>query len=375
MDQAAAWLLDRQRLAADLGAPAQATRLRHKPGLSTVAALELSGELRWIRVSTPGHADKLQRSIRTAEAHGATVVTGAICGTDLHWAHGPAASDPILLRAARPGSSAAGRQVIERWAGGGLPVLRYNPSRRMVARWAVGSTTRNDSDLLVRLNAAADPEALRVPAHLAAHGVRILVPTEVHRNGRISFWPWIDGPGDLAGCDDRQLLQQAGAELARLHRVAGGPGPHHGPDQLAEQRARQLRSLRLVDTELAEQAAEVETAVRLVERRHVRVHGDFSADQVLVDAGSRCVVADLDRSGFGDPRLDLAGFVAVELIDHGSSRRAEALLEGYGAAADDLRPWIGHALLTRLDQPFRAGDPEWRARTRKVIELAAGVLA
>jgi aminoglycoside phosphotransferase (APT) family kinase protein len=99
------------------------------------------------------------------------------------------------------------------------------------------------------------------------------------------------------------------------------------------------------------------------------IHGDFSADQVVMAEGAACLI-DWDRAGTGDRGADLgsalARLVADRIVDGAPSERtsdaAAALLEGY-AARRALPPSVEAQRLAHLTllmtEPFRRQVPDW----------------
>ncbi len=391
-------LIDSDRLSELVGAQARVTRLRFKPGLSTTAVLLLRhAEHRphWVQVSHDAHLDKLRKALNRAEQRGQRV--HLIRTGELTVAHGPIDTDPRLqkgldgLREACPSlSAAAGR--------GEVRVLRYNPQRRLVLR-----LERPGFDpLVIRVTAGHQVGAVGGPACYAAAGVPVIEPDSGHpwsRNKRITVWPWF-GQGDLAHLPgDLQAARAAGQALARLHQAdlvsAGVPDPvlslgRLGADLEYLDVAAARRGERLAGR-VAEQLAALTWA-------QGPVHGDFSADQVLVGRQGEAPVrlTDFDRAGHGALAADLGSFAAVELLAHGAAPgsghpgaleslpQTRALLAGYaadcGTAASavtgtGLRAWTARALLARITEPFRLADPDWVARIHQRLDQVEGVLS
>ena len=90
-----------------------------------------------------------------------------------------------------------------------------------------------------------------------------------------------------------------------------------------------------------------------------QLHGDFSADQVIVDPAGRIAITDWDRAGRADPAVDLGSLRAAGLDP---TAYAE-VLSGYTT----VRPlpagvdWhLARARLLRLVEPLRRARPDWR---------------
>jgi aminoglycoside phosphotransferase (APT) family kinase protein len=117
----------------------------------------------------------------------------------------------------------------------------------------------------------------------------------------------------------------------------------------------------------------------------VLIHGDFSADQVVL-AGDRPVILDWDHVACGDPARDFGIFLArldAQVADGAIASEDAALMgaalgDGYGAAAGRLPEGIAlqhaRALLMLATEGFRIRHPDWPARTAVLLERAAALL-
>jgi aminoglycoside phosphotransferase (APT) family kinase protein len=111
----------------------------------------------------------------------------------------------------------------------------------------------------------------------------------------------------------------------------------------------------------------------------VVVHGDFSADQVLV-TGSDVRLIDFDRAGAGVPEADLGSFAAVEEMGRwrgttAGQPRLAPLLEGYVGAGGRFVPgatdaWAALRLFASSVDPFRDRCPDWAADMSRHIDRA-----
>jgi len=389
-------LIDRERLSTLLGRQVRTTRLRFKPGLSTSAVLLTAGQddPGWIQVSHPGHTDKLRKAVELAGERGQQV--HVLQDGELTLAHGTIDTDPRLqkgLDALRPVHASVSEAV----AAGRLSVLRYNPQRRLVLRRDV---------------TAGDPLVLRVTAEkqvgvhaslrdLAAAGVPVVEPVRDdvrRRSRRVTVWPWF-GQGDLATVDASVVETAgpaAGAALARLHGSAVAAEPVL---DTVVALSRQVWDVVDLDPGAGERLHALTAAVaeRIGSGRWAtgHVHGDFSADQVLVgrDHEDPVRLTDFDRSGRARLAGDLGSFAAAELL--AGSREGDqawpgvdalpltrAMLAGYTQAGGagqpltdpDLRTWVARALLTRVTEPFRAADPDWLAGIHRRLDQVQAVL-
>lgn len=378
-------LIDRQRLSEVVGREVRATRLRFKPGLSTTAVLlDATDGPEWIQASHRAHADKLGKAVELAAQRGRDVHVHEVDGLTV--AHGPVDTDARLQKALdqlRPVHPSVAAAV----AGGQLTVLRYNPQRRLVLR-----DDRPDGDpVVLRVTGHKQVGVRRALRRVAAAGVPVVEPLESHgylAGRRVTVWPWF-GRGDLAsdpGGAERAALA-AGTALARLHRSGLALGPV--PDPIVAL-ARQAVDLEDLDPAAADrmraQAAAVGRRVRAHPWATGPIHGDFSADQVLVGRpGEESVrLTDFDRAGTGALVADLGSFAAAELLSRGQDwsgvgalPHTRALLEGYGWSGpeDELRTWVARALLTRVIEPFRSADPQWVRALHDRLDQVEQVLA
>ncbi|MCU1548081.1 MAG: aminoglycoside phosphotransferase family protein, partial [Arthrobacter sp.] len=122
-----------------------------------------------------------------------------------------------------------------------------------------------------------------------------------------------------------------------------------------------------------------------VGRGRVWVHGDFSADQVLVE-GAAVRLVDFDRMGRGEPEADLGAFAAVEEINGAPPAggaaggvKTQGLLAGYrqaGGRVDParMRAWAAVRLFTGSVDPFRDRAPDWAAETCRHLQRAGELI-
>ena len=112
----------------------------------------------------------------------------------------------------------------------------------------------------------------------------------------------------------------------------------------------------------------------------VQVHGDFSADQVLV-SGTEIRLIDFDRARAGTPESDLGSFAAVEEISQWRGTAVTTLHTGNicstatSRRAAGSRPrqwtrWTAFRLFTNSVDPFRDRRPEWAADMSRHLERA-----
>ena len=387
-------VLDGEALAARL--PAARVRvdyLRYKPGTSCVAGIELETE----GGRRLGAACAFRRDVPEKPAKAGA--RGGLLLDDV-------AVAVLLLPAERRLRSLAGVLDAERraallrralpdhpalWAEG-LDVLRYKPERRLVARLGSGALLKVYTEAQHR-RARAAAEALTAAA---AGGPRLPRLLGMSRRHRLLAFEWLEGrsldavlatePGlaDVAATAEalaalhalpaaRLPTRDHGAEVAALGASAAAAAVAGGS---ARVRARRL-------------AAALAPRLRALPARARALHGDFSADQVLVTAAGP-VLADLDAAGAGDPAADLASFLAdleLRALDGRLSRArasavAAAFLDAYAGPdgdADALRPALAvqvpAALLRRAAEPFRRRHPDWPERVTAVLDRAEELAA
>ncbi|MFF0902606.1 UNVERIFIED_CONTAM: phosphotransferase [Kocuria sp. CPCC 205316] len=406
----------------ELGGPLRTSHLRYKPGVSVVARVDVgtTGSVHWVAAYAPAGngRDKLEKvlDLGARDEHGraAPVLVADLPGRTGHrLAVGTVGTDPALRRAlAVLGPERAGRLGRP---GDPARLLRYNPRRRAVL-------TGPDDDgpgPVTKLTAGPAPADPLLLTRLAAAGLRVLAPVPVPGlpvSPHVLHYPWF-GDGDLAahaadpdgpGHGGPVLAAAAaGTALAELH--------VRGPSLLGSARVgapldadRKLRSLAAdlsaLDPRSAARCAVAGRAVAeaLAGRAGAAarlLHGDFSADQVLVRRSGRPGVpelrlADLDRVRTGAAADDLGGFLAVELLaaetlGTGAGQALAgpdelpltgALLRGYGSGAalppwSEILAWAAFHVLARSMEPFRSTAADWRERTEQRLALAERLVA
>lgn len=409
-------MVDAGGLSDALGLPVRATRLRHKPGLSTMAALVATGpgardELKasaagqligWVQIGSGRHRDKVVNARRRASRAGHELTEVELEGGWWLLA-GSIDSDPRLDRGLREVDSRLG-SIAAGLADGSIEVLRYNPNRRLV----VAHRPRGSDPEVVRITAERQPSPAGMLAGLASAGVPVVQPsteapasrvteapasrvTEA-RASRVTRWPWV-GPALNQVTDARErtaLAQEAGVALAGVH-AHPQTGQAWHPASAIDQLGRLMGDLRAVDSELGEEAQALAVATLRGLREHradqVWSHGDFSADQVLVRPGGGVALIDFDRVGVMPAAADLGSFAAVELLEGEGTGAAvgdmagalvQALIAGYRSQrelSDPLEPWIAHALLLRAMEPLRSGERHWREGIKGRLAQVAEVMS
>ncbi|MEE6280603.1 phosphotransferase [Georgenia sp. MJ170] len=383
-----------QRLAPGWGAvAARVTYLRYKPGTSLVAGLVLTADdgatvAAQALALGPAAPDKLTKVRRAGEAD--DVGLGAVLDPRLGVALTDVTADRHL-----PGV----RRVL-RHADRTTSPLVYKPGRRWVAR-----QDRTDAPpSLVKVHRPATLPGLLAGYH-ALRGLPVSRVTSVHQRRGVVTSAWLPGtPLDrLAGDGVADLWARAGGVLADVHRQPATDGL--APVDRAAGLAAAVAAVRSVAPELAAEARTVAERVRAGLRGGDGsrvVHGDFSADQVIVrpdlaaaagatgpgtpaEPGQPAVtVVDLDRVGLDDPVADLAswyGALVAAGAEPGDPRDVLApLLAGYTAAGgrpclDRLRLHCAAAVLQRATEPFRQHLPGWPAGVAGLVAVSTRLSA
>ena len=364
--------------------------LRYKPGASLLAtvAVRRGAEERLVQAVAfgAGAADKLEKIARAGAKD--DVGLGAVIDLGRQVAVADASADRAL----------PGVVGFLRSAEGTTRPLVYKPGRRWVARHTAADGERQ----VVRVHRPSDAATL-VERHraVAATGLPVPAMKSPHLRVGIITLAWVPGTAlDRVGADlDHDALRtEAGRLLAGLHHgnvPAGLPGARRGDDLRAA-----VTAVGHVMPELADDAhriAERILAALAGRRQTVLVHGDFSADQVIVrpDLAGACdhtadtegdqgqapvTILDLDRVRSDDPMADLASWYAAQVVTAPSTPAGDpeevlaALLAGYRAAGGTvdtaaLRWHAAAALLQRAVEPFRYHQ-DWPDRVAAIITAA-----
>ena len=271
-------------------------------------------------------------------------------------------------------------------SGASLTLLRYKPGRRLVLR-ADGSAGTSavlkcytERDFVAALAGARHAEDCGGAALLAAEpGQRSIAMT------------WVKGRPlcPETGRPDLADFRRTGAELARLHAQRGlAPRRLDRATDVREldEQARSLAWLlpelgtasRRISADLAARLSSLPLATRVL-------HGDFSADQVIIrDDGP--VVIDWDRMAEGDPARDLGTFLArldVQAIaglvtPDDAATAGSALLDGYAGAGGlpaSVVEQHARALFALATEGFRGRRSAWEARAEAILDRIEALLS
>lgn len=367
-----------------VGREVAAGGLRHKPGVSTTAALTGPDgrPWGWAQVLLGDQVDKIANARRRAAGRGGALTVRPLPRGTGWFLCGTVGTDPRLNRA-RDAIAPIVAHLDVAIESGELTPLRYNALRRLVLRGR-GPAGPFGSDRVLRLTAVRQSVDRRALGTIADLGVPLVAPLKaqgVATSRRVSVWPWIEGI-DLAAAPDPSAARAAGAALATLHQVTASVPGHRiasrmlpGEDPDRARRCVVEMAMQIAPTLERRLAAVAADLPDLPWQPGGIIHGDFSADQV-VRASEGIRIVDLDRMQLGEPHQDLGSFAASELRRTGGWGLTGDVLDGYGPATrpGELAAWTAHALLLRLTEPFRATSPTWVADMDRRLDEVEFVL-
>jgi aminoglycoside phosphotransferase len=269
--------------------------------------------------------------------------------------------------------------------------LRYKPERRFVGM------LRADGGPPAVLRLYPEPRfaEMREKAWAFKSSSELHVPRVIGDSERYSALAheWVEGqaPTDVALAGDDAVLERVAGALAAMHRQRPRLGTMYSASDYCRGVAGACEAVAALDISLGRRAAELAGAVQalVLERpwRPQAVHGDFTADQVLV-CGERVTVLDFDRAGYGDPVMDLGAFAAGYLsravagempiaVAFGIADRFSSAYCRQTGASDPagLRACTAGALLMLAPEPFRHRADDWPAATGALLESVDRVLA
>lgn len=267
--------------------------------------------------------------------------------------------------------------------------LRYKPERRYVVR-----VQGSDQQALLKFytppdyaNACRSAKVFRAdgPLHIATRLGR-------SQTKQAMLLEWLPGhPLDKVLQQGRETLPElavVGEALARLHVQKPNGLMRYTSKMEAEHVRIAAEALVAICPELTRQAAAL--ADRLAKRfrqlnfSRCSIHGDFSADQVLLMDDGKVAILDLDNAGRGDPMADLGTFAAQLEFDGligllPQARVAivlDAIQTGYRNAAphhfdpERLRNHTAARLLRLAVEPFRQRTPDWHILAAAILQRA-----
>jgi hypothetical protein len=400
------YLLDSHRLSDLLGEPVHVTRVRYKPHTSLLVAFRRtrngSFDYGWALTRGVKANSKLLRREEASRLRGgdvrilhaglrspdALVAVGGVeddwgLQENLAWLH-EYGLDRLGLR--RP----AGISLL----GGSTSVLRYKPGRCLVL------LLRNGGAPVVVKVAAKPLHTGRQEFHdlLHSNGVPVLPQlgdAECARHGITACAAW--GGGDLSGLEESDGVRRAGQALARVHGISApgpGTGSPHLPLDPADRLAETRSMVAWLHPELEEPARRLESALHILlaergSRAQVLVHGNFSPEQVLVQA-SEVRILDFEQARIGAAEADLGSYAAAEeagssvpSVGRGGSAGGAAtacLSQGYAEAGGrftqaGVNAWAAFRLFTGCLEHFNDRSPDWAAGMAWHLRRAGDLIA
>ena len=380
-------LLDGQALADRLGlACLGPAYLRYKPRTKCLLAFGAGQAARMAIACPPARYAVLRGRRALAEADSGVRFFDDLCVAVL-----PAHLDRDLRSLARLADPMQRARIMAELLPGvaraELRLLRHNPARRAVLRLDVDGVPFCS----VKLHAGADWARARDNAFLAqTHGgPRVLGVIEKRQ---LILHEWVPGHplwSPDTGLVGPEAIRATGAALARLHQADPGTVPattQHGGGTADLTAAVTMLAALLPALGDRAQALAHGVAAHLIahEPGHALLHGDFSADQVVIGKAGP-VLIDWDRACIGDPARDLGSFLArldVQAIDGTltpamAARAGEALLSGYATTAalpHRVRAQRARALLMLLPEGFRQRRPDWPERATAILDQVEALL-
>lgn len=392
-------LLDDRRLSELVGQTVHITRVRYKPGTSVLVAFIRGGTDGYGWALTTAGNVKLHGRAESSDKRGGGVhlIKPAMLHTDAIIAVGGIEDDWALRKNLRwlrerglerlGAGQGTGRDLFS-----GTRVLRYKPERRLVL---LAQTPRGPIVIKTAALAAPSAEAVgRFHAHLQRHGAPVLPllgDAGCFRHGTTATAEW--GDGDLRASVDPEAARRTGGALARVHGIPAEAGSGPAPEDRVERQltATQAMVAALVPALAApadQAAARIRLAIHGSRQAAVRtgrpvvlIHGDFSADQVLV-SGTEVRLIDFDRSHPGVPESDLGSFAAVEEMSQWRGHSGAApgvqtrhLMDGYAQAGGEFDPatvdaWAALRMFASCVDPFRDRTQDWAAAMDRHIDRA-----
>ncbi len=367
--------------------------LRYKPGTSCVLALEIDVEdgepQRWFakamsqaRFTQSWSHPKRQAMVSTGHPHAPL----AIADKAIMLQHPSQDRDIRYLSLFWDEQQRAA--LLQRWLPGEADsgdinwrFLRYKPGRRCV----VG--IYRDATPLAVVRCASAKEygtVLQGCATGAALGQLELLGLDGHLRMTATRWT----PGQsldrlLNTTDMPELTRKAGKALAAVHGAAFTPALQRDREAILRPVWREQQSLAVIYPQMQMRfercAALLEQHIGRFSAPSTVLHGDFSADQVVVAPDASLRIIDWDRSASGHPFNDPGTFIArleMDVIEGLLSREQadcarEALLAGYcdvrTISLDGLEWYIVQALLCLATEPFRQRATDWPQRTERLL--------
>lgn len=274
-----------------------------------------------------------------------------------------------------------------------LETLRYRPERRYVGRLRGAFA----GDAVLKLYSAEEYARARLAAAAFVRSgplqvARILGFSDRHR---ALLFPWLPGTplSSMLWQPDWQpaALYATGAALAALHHQPAPQLPFEDRAVTAATLTAAAHAVALLCPPLGERAnrlaASISTELQSWPPQVAALHGDFYADQVLINA-EQATLLDLDNAACGDPAADLGNFSAhlqrAVIVGCGTVRQAAALTNalwaGYAArgrlpAVRQIALYQAAGLLRLAVEPFRYRVVDWPTQMAALLAAAEQSIA
>jgi tRNA A-37 threonylcarbamoyl transferase component Bud32 len=269
-------------------------------------------------------------------------------------------------------------------------ILRYKPERRFVGKLEA----EGGPAAVLRLYPPNQFADIRERSWAFKSNTDLHIPRVVGDSERYSALSheWVDGQtlSDALEGEGIGVLERVAGALAALHRQRPRLGTMYSASDYCRGLTGAVDAVASLDDQLGNYANELSSAVqRLVMDRAWRpqaVHGDFTADQLVV-RDDRVTILDFDRTGYGDPVMDVgafaAGMISSALAGEMTMARAleisEAFAESYWRTAGFIdtagaQACTAGALLMTAPEPFRHRVDDWSAATAALLESVDRVL-
>lgn len=371
-----ALMLDPQRLAETLGCgPLQLDYLRLKSATSCVASYRIEDNWLIVKAVTTDRLDELQAGPDQGSLPHRVLPELALqvmpAAADKRMRGLSEALDPQRCNAFLARLRSVGVKADQ------LVPLKLKPQRRLVARLDM----RGNPVAFLKIHSRERFAGALISATLWQLG---LGPRLLHADAKsgVILTEWLEGRAVHAGQDQDEQFTRIGRLLAQVH-TTNLPMPNR------VDRKNDLSSLEMVIADCANLLPDLKD---MLEALHDRlraallawpvtpglIHGDFSADQVLIGPAKTYLI-DWDRSAVGDRGSDIGCFLARldkdvldGTLDAGAAARARRrFLEGYAADAPVPPSWrtqhLRHLALL-LTEDFRQQRPDWDKRTEALLK-------
>ncbi len=269
--------------------------------------------------------------------------------------------------------------------------IRYKPQRRFVGRIMSGGVPQGS----IKFYTTSGYESAQAGVQSFSVGETYQLLRLIGQSDRRHVLAFDWRPGDMLthrmGHRDFEpaSITRVGTALAELHmRPARELNQRPGPNDVNSLEAAGhwlANLLPAIATATIALADRLVLRIRDLSPRSGTIHGDFYANQVLVDDDNIGFI-DFDEAHCGDAAADLGTFIAhIEsnaIRGHGSPHLVEpmtqALLQGYRCRSDmpddRVALFTATALLRLAMHPFRSREPAWPESTQAILNRASDFL-